>query len=1359
TAQQLLVGGPYDYQSYAVMVINKDGSLVPNATVTYDQVGKPLTAKVINTCNGNSCWTKITVEDKLPPTIVCLNDTIDCTRMKSHLGPFIYDNCDPNPTKILLSEKIENTPCNQLYSKIVHRKYIAKDASGNLSKECNSDYFLKRIDLDSIVFPDSLLVFDGNNLSCGHYPLDSLGRPLVTFTGVPTYHGSPIYPNSDTKYCDFAASFEDIVISNSNCLRKINRIWRFTIWYCTTFQMKVYSQIIEIKDNQPPAIVCPYDKEIFTNSTTCEANAFISPLIAVDSCNNNVHVTLTYPGGIIKNFKGGFIILPLGINTLTFDAFDDCYNTTSCSFIVNVIDKAAPIALCDRETVVSLDRFGQAWVPARVFDDGSYDNCHLKSMQVKRMDNGKPCQFNGTQFADSLGFCCSDIGKLIPVMFRVTDESGNSNTCMIQVEVQDKTIPHITCPHDVTIDCDSTYNPNDLSAFGKAVVSDNCDISFREVDSFYINQCHEGYIERIFIAGNQFGLDVCTQRITLINSHPFLESDIIWPLDFDTSVCNVNSLLPSNLAKYHNPIINEDRCDLVGLNYEDEVFRFVTGTDACFKILRRWKVINWCRFRDVEGNPIIFEHLQIIKSYNKVKPRILSGCFDQRVEVTDTSCTGGRINLIATADDDCTPTAELRNQFEIDFDSDGRYDTIHVGIGGTINASGTYKLGKHRIKYTFEDKCGNKQTCEINFEIINAKLPVAYCRKGIAIGLEAMDLNGDGRLDGEFATVWAKDLDQGSYHPCKYGLTYSIGRDSSVHSVTYNCDSIGRNIVLLCVTATNGKQDCCETFVEVQDNNNVNLCGCLQRPNNVTVNSCSQLTDPISLNSFPLFGICKCDSNRVTFNDITIGNIPNVCYRIQRNWTVEFLCSSTSEVFKFSQNIDVTTNLREVDINWPSDSIIVDNCDGKIDTASIGGVPRFCEYNGFVMVMFNDIEVASLPNTRKFIRTWNVFSKCVGAQSFFFEQKIIVVNPIGTKIKIPADITVNNCKTPFLPDSLNGYPTVLCGCDSITYDFKDDTIVGNPEICYLVERNWIVKIKCRPKIDTTFLGIQKITRDVNLALSDIIWPQDTFKSFTCALNNNPDRTGRPTLIRDFCGLVTFMSMDTIVPGATCNTIKRTWIAKNSCSAIQIFKKDQILISFNQGTIGLICPPDITVSADPNTCGAILTLANPQVSSPCNFGVTVTNNAPSVYPVGKTNVVFTAKDSCNHITTCTTMVTVIENIPPIVICPGDTLVDCDVNTTDLNQFGTATATDNCPGVVLKDSVIRTQNICGIGNIMRFFIATDASGNRASCLQTIRINNNDPLDSIDINWPQSPITVGECAPFGINDTGMPTISIGA
>lgn len=193
---------------------------------------------------------------------------------------------------------------------------------------------------------------------------------------------------------------------------------------------------------------------------------------------------------------------------------------------------------------------------------------------------------------------------------------------------------------------------------------------------------------------------------------------------------------------------------------------------------------------------------------------------------------------------------------------------------------------------------------------------------------------------------------------------------------------------------------------------------------------------------------------------------------------------------------------------------------------------------------------------------------------------------------------------------------------------------------------------------------------------------------------------------------------------------------------------------NQEAPSITCQPDTIVSADPNSCGATFQLRNPRLNNSCNTGVTFSNNAPSTFPVGMTFVVFTAKDSCNHTATCTVKVTVIEDIPPQISCPANVTVDCSVNTDDLTKFGVANAGDNCPGVVIIETVTRSQNICGIGSITRKFVAIDASGNRDSCFQTIVINNADPLEDQDINWPTSPITIDECESIDPANTGFPS-----
>jgi uncharacterized repeat protein (TIGR01451 family) len=1534
TPEMILVGGPYSYESYNVMLFDKFMNFIPNATLNSSYLGQTITAKVVNACDGNSCWAKILVEDKLKPTIACVNDTIDCFKLDSYLGPDVRDNCDSDPEKRFVDFRITTPDCDPDFAKIITRKYVAIDNYGTISDTCEMKIYLRHLELDSVAFPDSLSALTLNPLICNRFDADSItGSPEVWVTGVPMYHGRPLYPLQDHGYCNVKVWYEDIIDpAYKKCGKKMIRNWTVFRWYCNTFEKKVYPQLIEIIDTLAPTIICPYPIEATTSGAyKCEANVFVPMPVTYDSCVNEVTVDLVYPGGFIKDFKGGYVKLPAGHHSLLFRAYDRCHNVDSCTFDVHIKDNTPPVAICDRETAVSLDRFGEAWVPAHVFDDGSYDDCHIKSFKVRRMDNGTPCNYSSATFQDSVGFCCEDAGKIVTVIFQATDFEGNSNTCMVQVEVQDKTSPVVYCPHDVTISCENHFNRDSLHLFGLPTYSDNCNVTMEEVDSFNINQCRTGYIDRYFIASNSFGRTVCRQRITIENDNHFTEIDINWPNDFDTTTCASNALLPGVLNdSIGYPIVNEDFCDLTGVSYVDDQFRFVSGSDACYKILRKWKIINWCNIKDVNGDPIIYTHTQVIKVNNTIAPTIQSGCEDLKFTAPDTSCIGGNAVLVSDADDDCTPVDQLIWRYYIDLNSDGSLDITKYGVGGKIDASGFYPLGKHRIIYEYEDQCGNKSVCNNGFEIINLKKPIAYCRYGLAAGLVPMDLDGNGKIDAEMVTIWAKDFDQGSSHPCGYGLTYSFGTDTSIHSMTYDCDSIGRREVTLCVTATNGQQACCNTFIDIQDNNDVNFCNCVHFPPNITVSHCVPNYDPITINSSPDLSRCTCTHLSTTYQDSILTGVPNVCYVILRRWTVRLDCPDNHDLtIERVQRITVTTDLQRSDITWPADTVIIDNCVGNLDTLDVPHV--LCDYNGNIMVMNSDRELPRTPECRFFERTWTVFSKCVPSQTYTFthivklfnagglrytvpsdvtiencrasllpdslngyprincpcpnaihtyrdstvfglpnicymivrtwtttyncppnvvgtftgtqriiisiqlrandirwpsdsllvdncdgntdpsvinsfpvllkdfcgyvsithsdstllendtckvirrrwvvanectsgaarqsftrDQKLKVIYPNGPRVIFPPTITVTDCRKPLLPDSLNGYPISLCPCDSVTFSYTDDTTRLNPEVCYTVLRTWNVRVRCRPIVDRTITGTQTIIVDVNLNPADIIWPQDTFNSFTCNPTLDPTITGRPSLRRDYCGLITFTFADTLIQGGNCRTLRRTWRAVNSCSATQTATFNQFLILRNQTPPSITCPPNQTLNADPSTCGRVVILPNPTQSNDCNTGVNYTRSkTDSLFDVGTTPVIFTATDSCGNVARCTTLITIIENVPPQIICPGDTTVPCSVSTVDLGQFGNATASDNCFTVTISQNVNRQQNLCGIGTITRVFVATDASGNTASCTQIITINNPDPLDSIDINWPQSPIQVEECGDISPATLGVPTI----
>ncbi|MBK7466042.1 MAG: hypothetical protein IPJ43_04065, partial [Saprospiraceae bacterium] len=77
-----------------------------------------------------------------------------------------------------------------------------------------------------------------------------------------------------------------------------------------------------------------------------------------------------------------------------------------------------------------------------------------------------------------------------------------------------------------------------------------------------------------------------------------------------------------------------------------------------------------------------------------------------------------------------------------------------------------------------------------------------------------------------------------------------------------------------------------------------------------------------------------------TYRDSTVFGLPNICYMIVRTWTTTYNCPpNVVGTFTGTQRIIISIQLRANDIRWPSDSLLVDNCDGNTDPSVINSFP------------------------------------------------------------------------------------------------------------------------------------------------------------------------------------------------------------------------------------------------------------------------------------------------------------------------------------------------------------------------------------------------------------------------------------
>lgn len=840
--------------------------------------------------NNNFCWTNALVEDKMPPQVDCRNDTVSCLEgvLEPALGS-LSDNCtDSADIDIIVGPRQYVNICDDEFIKYMIRTYQAEDASGNRSAMCTDTTYFTRIDTSIIDWPAN-----DTSLACDDPTWDTNGDGYPDWfeVGVPEYQGIPLYPDP-VDACNLSFTFEDHDFPIP-CGTKIVREWTGMEWCSGSDRLFSYIQVIKVIDEDPPVVEAQNDFiEVTTSHFSCEANVIIPPATVTDNCSDITYyaVSTNAPGVSTQEStspQAFSLILPIGNWDVVITANDGCYlNSGGTDTInVNVIDNTPPVPVCDQNTSVSLTIDGRAQVFAASIDDGSYDECGpIMTYEVARMN--LDCDGEPTTFGPSVEFCCEDIpNNPIQVILRVTDESGNSNECMVNVEVQDKLPASIEAPDDITVTCEFPFDENDLSIFGDVEIVDNpndifdpaldprdsiilddpgdevsgpvfkgldgfaydnCDVTISVVDSIDIESCGTGNIFRTFMAmgaGNEMqALDV--QTITFENPTPFVEDNIDFPEDVTLiNDCNLGSdltpdFIESEFPGEGFPTFMGEECAQIATSFSDAFFPIDDPDDpACYKILRTWKILDWCTY--VPGGDQPYERTQVIKVMNNVAPTFTLPCTDTMLVSIDGDCNSRFVTLIQDAEDDCTANENLVFSWRIDAFNDGTFDFF----GTTNDASGDYPVGEHEIEWSVSDQCGNVTTCSFLFSISSEKGPTPICESK-TVGLMPVDTDGDGDPDDGMLELGVSYFDGGSFHACGFDITVSYSETDPFDTLRlFTCDDvIDTPIVEVWVHASNGTSSFCSIPVIVQANNGA----CGQGNQGLTYPIAGNIMNPIS---------------------------------------------------------------------------------------------------------------------------------------------------------------------------------------------------------------------------------------------------------------------------------------------------------------------------------------------------------------------------------------------------------------------------------------------------------------------------------------------------------------------------------
>lgn len=821
-------------------------TIVTGPTLGMEYIDKLLEVSVVHECSGNSCWGYVLLEDKSIPPLFCENDTIDCNEfMLPEVTGFPVPNdvtiTDLGDGKYLLQNfdkcsdatlYYEDTPvttnlCTGPFSSIIERNWVAEDNSGN-TVSCTEMIYVNKATLMDITFPPSYDDVLGPNPSleaCSNYPRLENGYPDPSFTGMP-----------QGIFClNVKVDYEDIELPKcGDESYKLRRRW-IVQDLCDGTYLPPYTQNITVVDHTAPVCTAPPYFTVGSTETSCSSIIEV-PAPTITDCSNTSYTISYNPvevgvdpffqpsnDGIVQQGDGTFLItqVPDGVKELwiLYYAIDDCDNTSTCYTKVTIEDDVQPIPVCDLHTFVGLNENGIGYASIESFDDGSWDNCEIDYLEVRRMGNFACGET--VNWGQKVKFCCEDVGNIIMVQLRVVDKSGNSNFCMVEAEVQDNHDPEITfCPADITIDCeDDTVN---LDQYGTAEAIDNCDVTVTSTVSRNINACGTGLITRTFRAEDMQGNFVtCQQRIRVLSLDPFYinpnnpndpSDDIIWPGNHTVqNGCASTGILPDDLPPgKQRPVILREACSQISFTYDDVIFQYTE--EACQKILRTWKVIDDCVFVPV-SNAGLWTYTQVIKVENATKPTITVGCEASDFTITQLSNCSARIEGTAESIDDCTPTDELKISYKFDEDNNGSID--FSAEGSTI--SRVVDFGSHRVIWEVEDECGNIQTCATIIDVDDEKAPTPYCLSEIVTVV--METSGS-------VTIWASDFDNGSFDNCADNdeLVASFSSNTNNTSMEFTCDDLTSDAtsfeLQIYITDPSGNQDFCTTTLIVQDNQN-----------------------------------------------------------------------------------------------------------------------------------------------------------------------------------------------------------------------------------------------------------------------------------------------------------------------------------------------------------------------------------------------------------------------------------------------------------------------------------------------------------------------------------------------------------
>jgi len=1214
--------------------------------------------------NSNNCTVSVTIEDVLPPVMVCQNVTVQLdasgngTLATADVDGGTSDNCSLSSTSI----DVTAFTCSDVGSNTV--VLTANDVNGNMNT-CNSTVVVEDNIAPAALCQNVTVYLDANGAAsigttdidggstdaCGianqalnntAFACGDVGSNAVTLTITDVNNNSSTCAASvevlDTiapgAICQNISVFldgngqaslagSDIDGGSTDNCSVTSLTSNLTTFGC----MDVGSNSATLTASDPSG-----------NATTCIASVIVVDSVSpVPSCNdvtvqldNNGLATInvaTVSSGSTDNCSvlseslsaTAFNCTDVGANNITLSVTDVNNNGASCVSVVTIVDQIVPSPVCQSLTLY-LDGNGSASITTADIDNGSTDNCVLASLALSQSTFG-----------------CSDLGNNTISMI-ATDASGNQAICNAFVNVLDTIAPVAQCT-DLTLFLDgngnATITTNDVGNGS----SDNCSITNTTLTQTSFDCQDVGSNGVTLSLDDASGNSVsCSATITVEDSTS------------PTMICNSINVVLDNAGSGSITTASLD-----GGSFDNCGINSLQISQSNFDCSDRGVNLITLDAVDVNGNAAsCTSQVNVLDQDDPV-----AVCLSPTIYL---DANGSALLLASDVDGGSTDNCGIANSIL------------------TVSSFDCTDIGSNFVGLTVVDSSNNSTTCATNVLVLDSLAPVASCQD-ISVQLDA---------NGQFILT-ASQIDNGSTDNCAIN-------SSSISQDTFGCADVGSNAIVLSLDDASGNLDSCTANVFITDSvSPVALC----QAATVTLdaNGAASITtadvdggssDNCSINTLSLnqttFGCSDVGTVTVTLSVTDLfGNATTCIANVTVLDTVNpiALCLASVDVYL---DVNGTASLTVADVDQGSS----DNC--SISSSNLSQSAFTCADLGTnaINLVVQDVNgnTDSCAISTTVLDTLNPNALCQNLTTVLDSNGFVAINPIDI-----GGSSSDNCSIASLTTSIDSLSCGDVGINGITLFVTDAS--NNLDSCFatITVSDQAVPVANCDDITAYLDG------SGNLTVTEADVASNSFDNcgLTFNLTNN---------VFDCSDLGVNTVIVTMTDPSNNNNSCFSQVTVEDSTAPSVQCQD-ITVAISGGSV-IVSFADITVGVPTDNCG---------IQSP-----TVSNNVLDCSNLGLNVVVANVPDINGNVGTCQSIVTLVDPVPPMAVCQA-VVLELDSNgviAVDPNALNNGSV-DNC-GVDSLSTSIDTLDCGDVGDQPVTLFVYDGSQNVDSCSAIVTVQDN-------------------------------------